>query len=272
MSEVQNSDFDPMANELAVERAKRRLAERQLAEQRQFVACLIHDFRSPLNAIAGFAEIMQDERFGPLGNARYAQYARDIRSAALNLADFVADTLDRARFEAGQYRLEEDYVALAPVVERCRDALAGLAARKNIGLLFAPEDEVSLLADPRALRQIVINLLSNAIKFSNPAGRVSVEIQRDEDMRVVLAVSDQGCGIAPGDLDKLRIPYALSRPGGAGEAGTGLGLSIVHNLTALHGGSVEFENRPGGGTRVRVLLPAWRAQAQERSPSWSDWQ
>lgn len=262
---MSSSESPPTSAALAAEQALRRDAERRLAEQRQMLARLVHDFRSPLNAIAGFAEIMEGGHFGPLGDPRYVGYARDIRASALQLAETVAELLDQAKFEAGQRRLEDEWLTLREIAESCAATVAGLAAAKCIAVEIANRAEVALMADRRALCQIFLNLVSNAVKFSAPNATVVLCIDRDPAGRAVFTVADGGCGIASDDLDRVKIPYAHSSPGSRGEPGTGLGLSIVAILLEQHGGTLEIDSVPGQGTTVRAIFPEWRSDAADRA-------
>lgn len=254
----------PTEAALAAEQARRRDAERRLAEQRQMLARLVHDFRSPLNAIAGFAQIMEGGRFGPLGDPRYAGYARDIRMSALQLAETVSDMLDQAKFEAGQRRLEDERLNLREIVEGCAATVNGLAAAKCIAVTVEYLAEVALTADRRALQQIPLNLASNAVKFSTQNATATLGVDQDAAGRVVLTVADGGCGIASDDLVRVKIRYAHSRPGSRGEAGAGLGLSIVASLLEQHGGTLEIDSAPDQGTTVRAVFPEWRSDAADR--------
>ena len=247
-------------------------AQRRLADQRQLLARLVHDFRSPLNAIAGFAEIMETERFGPLGAKRYVEYARDIRMSALQLAEAVADTLDGARFEAGKFRLDDEKISIGSVVDTTFPTIKGLASAKRVGIDIRIQAEAVVVADRTALRQILLNLVSNAVKFTDTGGAVSVRFYRNESDCVVLEVADNGCGIAADEIGRLTVAYAHSRRGSGGEAGTGLGLSIVAKLVELHGGTLEIQSKLGEGTRVLATLPAWRSHDPgEGALDWSKW-
>jgi signal transduction histidine kinase len=255
----------PTEAAFAAEQVLRRDAEKRLAEQRQLLARLVHDFRSPLNAIAGFAEIMEGGHFGPLGDPRYIDYARDIRMSALQLAETVSELLDQAKFEAGQQHLADERLSLREIVEACAATINGLAAAKGIAISVAHRAEVALMADRRALCQIFVNLVSNAVKFSTQNATVALCIDRDSAGRAVFTVTDGGCGIASVDLDRVKIPYAHSSPGSRGEAGTGLGLSIVAILLEQHGGVLEIDSAPGQGTTVRAIFPEWRSDAADRA-------
>lgn len=260
-------DSPPTDAAFAFEQARRRDAERRLTEQRQALARLVHEFRSPLNAIAGFAEIMEGGRFGPLGDPRYAGYARDIRVSALQLAEAVAELLAQAKFEAGQHCIEDERLSLREIVESCAPTINGLVAAKGIALKVVHRAEVALTANRQALCQIVVNLVSNAVKFSAQNAAVALDIDRDAAGRAVFSVVDSGCGIALDNLNRVKIPYAHSSLGSRGEVGTGLGLSIVAFLLEQHGGTLEIDSAPGKGTTVRAIFPEWRSDAAERATS-----
>ena len=262
---MSSSEPPPTEAAFAAEQARRLEAEERLAEQRQRLARLVHDFRSPLNAIAGFAEIMEGGYFGPLGDPRYVDYVRDIRMSALQLAETVTELLDQAKFEAGPPRLVDERLSLREIFDGCAATINGLAAAKKIAVTFEHRSEVVLTADRRALHQIVVNLVSNAVKFSSQNATVALDIDRDVAGRAVLSIVDGGCGIALVDQTRVKIPYAHSSLGSSGEAGTGLGLSIVAILLEQHGGILEIDSVPGKGTTVRAIFPDWRSDAADRA-------
>ncbi|MFM7346877.1 MAG: sensor histidine kinase [Tagaea sp.] len=234
----------------------------RLDRQREFMARLVHEFRSPLNAIAGFAEIMADGRFGPLGNPRYVDYAKDIRSAALQLAELAGDMLDAAKFGSGRYTLEEARCDLAEALRSAVSAMRGLALRKRQTLETSLPEHLPLFADARALRQVAINLLSNAIKFTPADGAVRLSAGADAQGAIEFAVGDTGLGMSAEEISRAREPFKGSSDGVWGERGSGLGLPIVRALVELHGGTVEIASERGEGTLVRVRLPAWRAHGK----------
>lgn len=234
----------------------------RLDRQREFMARLVHEFRSPLNAIAGFAEIMADGRFGPLGNPRYVDYAKDIRSAALLLAELASDMLDAAKYGSGKYTLEEARCDLAETLRAAASAMRGLALRKRQTLEVALPERLPLFADARALRQVAVNLLSNAVKFTPTEGTISLSAGMDAQGAVEFAVGDTGLGMSAEEIRRVREPFKGSSDGLWGERGSGLGLPIVRALVELHGGEVEIASEMGEGTIVRVRLPAWRAHGK----------
>jgi signal transduction histidine kinase len=215
-----------------------------------------------LNAIAGFAEIMADGRFGPLGDPRYVEYAEDIRAAAHQLAELAGDLLDAAKFGSGSYALEEGRCDLAETLRQAVSAMRGLALRKRQDLALDLPKTLVLRADSRALRQVAINLLSNAIKFTPAGGDISLSAGLEAGGEIRFAVRDTGMGMSAADIARAREPFNGSNDGLWGERGSGLGLHIVRALVELHGGRLEIDSTMGKGTEVRALLPAWRAHGK----------
>lgn len=156
-----------------------------------FIALLGQEMRNPLQAIIGFSEIMQQAHFGPLGNARYESYSRDIRLSAEHLLKFVNDLLDLARIEGGQRQFDYKAIALEPLIEECVRLVQPEAKNRSLSLEkeIAP-DLPEVTADARSLRQVLINLLSNAVKFTGEDGRVSVSAALEEDGGLVLGVDE----------------------------------------------------------------------------------
>ncbi len=225
-----------------------------------FLATMSHELRTPLNAIIGFSDIMLHELFGPLGSPRYRDYARHVQNSGRHLLDLINDVLDMSKLEAGRYTLDESWLEPAGAIENCR-ALAAVPADAG-GVLLAVDCAPGLpglLADERALRQVLLNLLSNAVKFTPRGGRVTVSAAQEEDGGIAIAVRDTGIGIPAEALTRILEPFQQadsSIPGRFG--GTGLGLSICRDLMALHGGSLSIESEPGRGTTATIRFPATR--------------
>lgn len=224
--------------------------EEKLRSRTAFFASLGHDLKTPLNAILGYAEVMQAELMGPMP-APYADYPAIIHESGTDLLLLVDDILDLARAEAGQPRLDPEPVDLTASAESVIRQLTGQAARSGITLKLKADGEVWAEADARAVRQIWQNLLSNAIKYSGSGKTITLETRHDGGA-TLLAVTDRGAGIAAADLTKLTEPFAQ---GTGAKPGTGLGLSVVRRFAELHGGTLKIESKPGKGTRVEVTLP-----------------
>jgi len=164
--------------------------------------------------------------------------------------------LDMSKMETGDFEIAPEPFAPAQVIGNCCDLLA-LKAREG-GLEMSkrlPAELPDIIADKRALKQILLNLLSNAVKFTDRGGRVTVSASLDGD-DMLLAVEDTGVGISAEDLPRIGRPFFQVRGAyNRRHDGTGLGLSIVQGLVALHGGEMSITSRLGEGTRVTIRLP-----------------
>jgi two-component system, cell cycle sensor histidine kinase DivJ len=246
---------------------ERKAQERALIEARDeamsasraksaFLANMSHELRTPLNAIIGFSELMTREIFGPLGNARYQEYARLIHDSGGHLLDLINGVLDMSKIEAGKFELYEEVFDLADVASSALRFVKLAAERNGVALLsdVAPSAG-QIFADRRAVKQILVNLLSNGVKFTPRGGEVRLSA-RLIDRGVEIMVRDTGTGISKSDLEKLGKPFEQAEGAAArSKEGTGLGLALIKSLTALHGGETVLESALGVGTTVRVRLP-----------------
>ena len=234
--------------------------ERQLRERTDFFAGLGHDLKSPLNAVIGFAEMMEAEIRGPMPEA-YKDYPGLIRESGQTLLRLVEDMLGYARSEAGTYEIDPapmDVTASAEAVMRQSQAEA---ERAGVRLELIATGEVLANADAGAVQRIWDNLVSNAIKYSPTNGLVTLAIkQRGSD--VVISVTDRGAGMDAEDLARIAKPFEQGR-NARGRAGTGLGLAMVKQLADLHGGKTMIRTAPGEGTQVTVTLPIATETAQK---------
>ncbi|HEY1710085.1 MAG TPA: ATP-binding protein [Rhizomicrobium sp.] len=228
-----------------------------------FLANMSHELRTPLNAVIGFANIMNNQVFGPLGNARYTEYATHIQDAGQHLLDLINNILDMSKIEAGKMELEFSDFSIDVRIRECMELLHERAAQGEIELAAdLPPGSLTIHADQRAVRQILLNLLSNAIKFTPERGRI-VTRARVVEGRLVLSVSDTGIGIPPDRIDDLGNPFVqLRNTAGESHTGTGLGLALVRTLAELHGGTMHIESVAGAGTKVTVEFPTRAAQIQ----------
>jgi PAS domain S-box-containing protein len=225
----------------------------------RFLANISHELRTPLNAIIGFAELLRDEVFGPLGEEAYREYARDIHDGGQHLLTLINQILDLSKIEAGKFELRLERQDLAHILG---NAVRLMRERTiQIGLtvtLDVPQDLPALVADGRALTQMINNLLSNAMKFTPAKGNIilSAGVLAGETW---VRVADTGVGIAPED-----IPRALASFGQVGlpvndmQPGTGLGLPLVRALVEQHGGRFEIDSAIGRGTAVSLWFPPAR--------------
>jgi signal transduction histidine kinase len=246
----------------AAEDAARRSRDRAEAADHAksaFLAQVSHELRTPLNAVIGFADAMERGLWGPLGDPRYGDYAASIRQAGGHLVALVDQCHDLSTAEAGGRRLRQEAVPLGDLVREAWTLASDARPAADVRMVVAPEiAEVHLLADSDALRQMLVNLLGNAVKFTADRRAVRVEARRTgEDFRIT--VRDEGRGMAPATLDRLRAG-GLPTPSAsvATGQGAGLGLRITRVLAELHGGRLELDADPGAGSAVSIVLPAWR--------------
>ncbi|UEM21568.1 GAF domain-containing protein [Skermanella mucosa] len=255
--------FQDITSHRRTEEALRTARDQALVASRSksaFLANMSHELRTPLNAIIGFSELLADELFGPLGDAKYKEYVNDIRHAGEHLLSLISDLLDISKIEAGRRTINEDLIDLGSLVARCCSMISDLARRGDVQLEWhIPATAPNLHADARAVRQIVVNLLSNAVKFTPAGGTVTCRTLALQDGGVAIEVQDTGIGIAEEHLDRVLEPFyqvdnSLTRQVG----GTGLGLSLVNAIANLHQGRLVLESKVGCGTTARVEFPPWR--------------
>ena len=235
-------------------------AESASRAKSEFVANISHELRTPLNAILGFAEIIRDRLLGPIGDPRYAEYARDIHSSGSHLLGIINDILDLSKVEAGRLELIDEIVDVQNIVKGVALLLRERVAAGGLHLKIDLPDTLLLLrADERKLKQILMNLLSNAVKFTPAGGEIVIRVRVERERALIIEVSDTGIGIAPKDIVRALSPFGqidtrMSRR----YEGTGLGLPLAKALAELHGGKLALESTPGEGTTVRITLPAER--------------
>jgi signal transduction histidine kinase len=228
------------------------------AHQLDFLAKVSHEVRTPLNSILGFAELMLQERFGPIGNARYRGYAEDIHQSGLYALSLLNDLLDISKIEAGKFELDFTAVDIAEIVEACVSSLQPLAKRARIVLRTSLADDLPVVvADPRRLRQILLNLLTNAIKFTKEGGQVIVSgTMADGELR--LRVRDNGVGMSKAEIDYAMKPFHQLDTAPRRQCGTGLGLPLTKALADANRARLELSSEPGVGTSADVTFPAER--------------
>jgi two-component system, cell cycle sensor histidine kinase PleC len=230
-------------------------AEEANQTKSKFLANMSHELRTPLNAIIGFSEVMGSGMFGTLGSEKYQEYCHDILTSGQYLLEVINDILDMSKIEAGRMKLDMEPLDLSKTLAESLRVVSGRADDKNLLLDADIEGTIPLVADRRAIKQIIVNLLSNAVKFTPDGGKVTVRSRLLGDS-IVLTIADTGIGIAPQSLAKLGRPFEqvesqLTKT----YHGSGLGLAIARSLTNLHGGSMRLRSKLGTGTVVCVSLP-----------------
>ena len=217
-----------------------------------------HELRTPLNAILGFSEILLNEMFGPVGSAKYSEYAKDIHDSGRHLLNVINDILDMSKIEAGHMRINCEAIDLAPLIEESLRFITVPAGQKNIRVEQRRGDGLSMNADRRAMKQILLNLLSNAVKFTGEGERVLVRASQVAG-NIRLTIADTGIGIPKAALGKIGQPFEQVQSQYAkSKGGSGLGLAISRSLAKLHGGTMKIRSREGCGTVISVSIPTRR--------------
>ena len=242
------------AQERAIEIARAE-SERANAAKSRFLATMSHELRTPLNAIIGFSEMLTNDLL-VLDVARKLEYAKLINDSGRHLLSVVNGILDMSKMETGNFEITPEPFMPAQVVASCCDILALKACDEGVEIKTRiAADLPEIVADRRALNQILINLISNAIKFTPRGGRITVSALCDGPKFAVI-VEDTGVGIGEDDLPRLGEAFFQARASyDRRHDGAGLGLSIVKGLVGLHGGDIDIRSKLGEGTRVTVRLP-----------------
>ena len=236
-------------------------AERANETQSRFLANMSHELRTPLNAIIGFSDILRNQRFGVIGDPRYAEYAKDIIDSGLHLLGIINDILDLARIESGHASsVNMSEFEIGPVIESAEHMVRLLAERGEVEVrVDPPEIRVHLLGVERMVRQILVNVMSNAVKFTEPGGTVYIMSSVRNNGAFVISVSDTGIGMSRDEMKVALTPFgqtdsAIPRK----HAGTGLGLPLAKAMMELHEGRLILRSAPGKGTTVVLVFPATR--------------
>jgi signal transduction histidine kinase len=245
--------------------------DRALASSRaksEFLATMSHEMRTPLNAVVGYAELLDLEVPGAL-NAAQHQYLERIRNASTRLLALISDVLDLAKLDAGRLVLARERADAAAVIKEAVQPVKALAAERGVRIVVRSEGEPEFIADIRRVAQIVGQLVSNAVRFSASGSEVTVLATRFQapdagntmsdasSCWCAIRVEDAGVGISERDLDAIFQPFtqvdaSLTRA----EEGTGLGLTIVRRLARLMGGDLSVTSRLGAGSVFTLWLPA----------------
>ena len=241
-------------HERALEIARKE-SERINSAKSRFLATMSHELRTPLNAIIGFSDMLSSDSI-ELDAAREREYAKLINDSGRHLLSVVNGILDMSKMESGNFEISREPLAPGPAIRSCCDLLVLKAQEAGVELkIRIAADLPEIVADRRAVNQILINLISNAIKFTPRGGSVSVSAISD-GARLAVTIEDTGVGISEADLPRLGEAFFQARASyDRRHDGTGLGLSIVKGLVRLHGGDMDIRSRLGDGTRVTVRLP-----------------
>ena len=240
--------------ELVDERIQREAVDLANKARSEFLSRVSHEMRTPLNAVIGFAQLLQMQP--GLAPDQIDTFARHIRLAGEHLLVLVTDLLELDRSAHGKLQLTREPLVLRTVVDEASQLLNGLAAAHAIGFDVQVPADLQVVADRTRLRQVVLNLGSNAIKYNRSGGTVRISAAAIGAGRVELRVEDTGIGMTPGQLQRLFQPFERLGRETSGIPGTGIGLVIAHSLVADMGGTLRLTSAEGTGTVATVELPA----------------
>jgi len=233
----------------------RRLSDRAANAKADMLARISHEVRTPLNAIIGFAEVMIGERFGALGNERYAEYMKDIRASGERVIAIINDLLDLSRIETGKIDLSFANQNLNDLVEQCVGVMQPQANRERIIIRTSLAHQLPpVVADARALRQIALNLIGNSIHLANAGGQVIVSTALSDFGEVVLRVRDTGHGLNDNEVAAALEPFRTPAPSDQASDNPAVNLSLTKALVEAN--RAQFHIKTGGhsGTLIEIVF------------------
>ena len=234
----------------------RRAAEAASQAKTEFLSRMSHELRTPMNAVLGYAQLMEmSTQEPPTPNQR--RQLQQVQRSGWHLVQLIDDVLDMARVESGHMQLTIEAVDIGPLVERAREIVAPLMRSGGVAFSFdtgVGSAAVPLLADSTRLVQVLVNLLSNAAKYNRPGGQVWLRCEPSGDDAVDLTVRDDGIGMDRSQLDQLFQPFNRLGRETSAVPGTGIGLVISRRLVELMGGTIQVDSEVGVGTTVTVRL------------------
>jgi PAS domain S-box-containing protein len=238
--------------ELELNKAKTAAEKANLAKS-DFLSNMSHELRSPLNAILGFAQLMESD--SPPQSTAQKESTGQILQAGWYLLDLINEILDLAQIESGKLLLSLEPMSLNEVLLDCRAMIEPQAQKAGISLsFFSPAHPTFVRADRTRLKQVLINLLSNAIKYNRPGGAVIVDCTVTSPQRIRIGVIDTGLGLTAEQIPQLFEPFNRLGQENSGKEGTGIGLVMTKRLVELMGGVIGMESTVGTGSRFWVEL------------------
>jgi signal transduction histidine kinase len=239
-----------------------RSADRVANAKADMLARISHEIRTPLNAIIGFSEVMIGERFGALGNERYVEYMKDIRSSGERVIAIINDLLDLSRIETGRLDLTFANQNLNDLIEQCVAVMQPQANRERIIIRTSLAQMLpSVVADARALRQITLNLIGNSIHLANAGGQVIVSTALSDFGEVVLRVRDTGQGLNDNEVAAAMEPFRTQAPSDQAPDSSGVSLSLTKALVEANRAQFQIRTGPHSGTLIEVVFSQAAARA-----------
>jgi PAS domain S-box-containing protein len=244
-------------------------AERASRAKSEFLSSMSHELRTPMNAILGFAQLLESDRIEALSES-HRENVQQILKAGYHLLELINEVLDLARAESGKVTLSVENVLLGPVMEEAIILAKPMAEPRRIQICDQTTSHTAQVvrADHLRLKQVLLNLLSNAIKYNREGGSVWIASNIVEEGRMEITVTDTGAGIPADQLDRLFEPFNRLGADKSGIEGTGIGLTLTKRLVELMNGTISVSSTPGRGTTFSVRMPVGDlTTAQEAEPA-----
>jgi PAS domain S-box-containing protein len=238
-------------------------AEAASKQKSEFLARISHELRTPLNAIMGFSDVMRLGQFGEIKNEKYRGYVNDIHASGSYLLALINDLLDLSKIEAGKMELNFTAVNIADCAEHAIKLLQDTATRGRVLVRKSFPDKLPrVVADLRAMRQVMLNLLSNAIKFTDPGGQVIISASVAASGEFTLSMKDTGIGMNTTQMQDALEPFKRVETSGRETEGTGLGLPLTKALVEANRAKFTLSSERGQGTLIEITFPTTRVLAE----------
>ncbi len=255
---------DDVEHEAELQKARAE-AEAASSAKSEFLSSMSHELRTPMNAILGFAQLLQRDKRAPLSPEQQQKLAYVLQGGE-HLLRLIDDVLDLSRIEAGRVMVSPEPVLVSDVFREVERTLEPMAARAGVTLVVTPPAAAEVTADRTRFTQILINFGSNALKYGKRGGRAELSAQAVSEQRLRLCVRDDGVGIPLDKQDKIFQPFQRAGQEAGPIEGTGIGLSISKRLAELMGGAVGFHSTPGVGSEFWLELPVPAQRQSEPAP------
>ncbi len=226
----------------------------------RLLAALSHELRTPLNSIIGFSDMLSNDIGGKLATEKQREYVGLIHQSGHYLLELVNAVLDNSQLETGTYSIAPQEFSFREVVELCNAVMLPQAEKRGLAFCHRVHQGIgAVVADRRAVQQILLNLAANAVKFTQAGGCVTIDATRvvaDGRPMLEFSISDTGIGMTADDLERIGMPFVRADNSFTrAQEGCGLGLSVVKGLVELHQGTMSLKSQPGEGTVVTIRLP-----------------
>ncbi|MDH4273894.1 MAG: transporter substrate-binding protein, partial [Gammaproteobacteria bacterium] len=246
----------------ALEEAKNDAVRANVAKSK-FLSQMSHELRTPMNAILGFAQVLEQE---PIGTEP-VQYAREILQAGQHLLELINELLDLSRIEAGKMQTQIQAVSVSDVIQEALTYTRVEMEKQNITVQVRCTDDMAVLADPIRLRQILINLTSNATKYNYSGGQIEVFCEQKNNHHLRISIKDTGPGLTPEQIQRLFQPFERLGAESGSIEGTGIGLALTKQLTLLMNGVIGVDSVVGQGSTFWCEFPLTQKKTVIATPS-----